>query len=110
MVFAKTVAHPPWPARIIKVKEDHIYRVDFIGVKYYADMYEAGLEPLNEKTVNNYLKLYDKNAKLKKSIGIALNRLQTEDKKSSKNNSSSVKKSKTKKISKANKSKKKDSK
>ncbi len=46
-VFAKTVTHPPWPARIFKIKENHIYRVDFIGVKYYADIYVTELENFN---------------------------------------------------------------
>ncbi len=73
-VFAKTRTHPPWPARISKLQGEFIYKVDFFGVKYWADIQESDLEPFNHKTANLYLKRNQDNNRLIRSITDAMAR------------------------------------
>ncbi len=71
-VFAKTLTHPPWPARISKLQGEYIYKVDFFGVNFWADIQESNLELFNHKTANLYLKRNQGNKRLIRSITAAM--------------------------------------
>lgn len=51
VVFAQCPDYPFWPARVIKVYEDGVYKVDFFNDNTTSNLAERSLLPFNLETI-----------------------------------------------------------
>lgn len=76
LVFAKCTKYRPWPAKVVRVYDRNIYKVDFYNHDSFGLVDQADIEKVTFATLEKHQKINRKANKADPALGVAIRQVE----------------------------------